>query len=475
MHLKFSTLHLRIVFRGFVLLALSALFCCASSAQEAVLRSLRVSIHGKDQKPVSGATITIQVNGNTIRSFKTNEKGEAAASDLPLTVFQVNVIKEGFETISQQVVPAKGESAIEVEVTLVPKLQTRETVVVNAGEALDKSGSSAQDVERKQAKNMPERPATVEDVLPLLVGVVRGPQGLSIAGTGEKHTALLVNSVDTTDPATGEFGLTISVDAVENLSVTATPYLAQYGGFSGGVVSTVTRGGGDKWDFEFNDPFPEFRIRSLHLQGLRSVSPHVSFSGPLLAKKLYFAEATEVVIDKAPVLVLPFPFNETKTNSINSFTQLDVLFNSKHTLTGTFHIAPQTVKFAGLNFFNPQPVTPNLDQNSRALAFTDRIAFGGGILQSTVATEHFRFDADSQGTLPMVITPVGNTGNYFSEQARDSERIELIENYTVKPIQLKGAHTFQVGATAARSKDTGAFAARPVFIQDVHGATLKSI
>ncbi|HEY6967764.1 MAG TPA: carboxypeptidase regulatory-like domain-containing protein [Candidatus Angelobacter sp.] len=463
------------VSRACGLLTLAALLSCVLMAQEDLLHSLRITVHDKDQKPVAGATITLKFNANQTRTIKTNENGEATASNLPLSQFQLSISKNGYQAITQQIVPAKGESTIEVEVALVPKLQNRETMTVESSDTLEKGGSSSQDLERQDAKKAPERPATIADALPLLAGVVRGPEGLSIAGAGEQHSALLVNSVDTTDPATGLFGLTIPVDAVENLNMAETPYLAQFGGFTGGVISAATRGGGDKWNFEFNDPFPEFRIRSLHVQGLRSLSPHVSFSGPLLAKKLYFAEATEVVIDKAPVLVLPFPFNETKTNSINSFTQLDLLFNPKHTLTGTFHIAPQEVKFAGLNFFNPQPVTPNLDQTSRALALTDRLALGGGILQSTLAIEHFRFDADSQGSLPMVITPVGNTGNYFSEQARDSERMELIENYSVRPIQFKGTHTVQVGAMAARSKDTGAFTARPVFIQDVNGATLKSI
>src|SRR5215813_3616227 len=364
------------ILRTCVFLALAALLCLPLAAQEELLHSLRITVHSNDQKPVAGATITLKFSGSQIRSLKTNDKGEAIASNLPLVQFQLSVSKDGFQSVTQQIVPAKGESTIEVEVALVAKLQNRETMVVHSSDTLDKGGSSSQELERHEVKEAPERPATIADALPLLAGVVRGPEGLSIAGAGEKHTALLVNSVDTTDPATGLFGLTIPVDAVENLNVAETPYLAQFGGFTGGVVSAATRGGGDKWNFEFNDPFPEFRIRSLHLQGLRSLSPHVSFSGPLLKKKLYFAQATEVVVDKAPVLVLPFPFNETRTNSVNSFTQLDLVLSSRHTLTGTFHIAPQTVKFAGLNFFNPQPVTPNLDQRSGALALTDRLAIG---------------------------------------------------------------------------------------------------
>lgn len=476
MRLESSTLrHLRRACYRRLPALFALLLVCAAGAQEGTLHSLRISVHDKDQKPVTSATVGVKLNGKTIRALKTDAHGEATASNLPLKSFELEISKDGFEPVSREIVPANGESSIEVEVALVPKLQNRETVVVKGTETLDKGGASSQEVDRQQAKESTERPATVADALPLLAGVVRGPEGLSIAGAGEKHTALLVNSVDNTDPATGEFGLTIPIDAIDNMSVTATPYLAQYGGFSGAVVSTVTRGGGDKWNFELNDPFPEFRIRSLHLQGLRSVSPHVNFSGPLLHKELYFAQSTEVVVDKNPVLVLPFPFNETKTTSVNSFSQLDLVVSPSHTLTGTFHIAPQTIKFDGLNFFNPQPVTPNLDLRSSALAVTDRLGLGGGVLQSTVASEGFKLDVAGQGTAEMIITPLGNQGNYFSSQSRQSSRFEWIENYTLKPLQFKGMHTIQFGTTASHSEDTGSFFARPVLIQDANGVLLRRI
>ena len=476
MHVLSSTL--RCLGRAFSFCAFALIACLlvsVAAAQEETLHSLRIAVHDKDQKPVAGAAITIRVNGKTIRSFKTDEQGQAVAGNLPLTSFQLDISKDGFQRITREIVPVKDEPAIEVEVALLPKLRTQETVVVKATETLDKGGASSQDMDRQQAKESAERPPTVADALPLLAGVVRGPQGLSIAGAGEKHTALLVNSVDSSDPATGEFGLTIPVDAIDNMSVTATPYLAQYGGFSCAVVSTVTRGGGDKWNFELNDPFPEFRIRSLHMQGLRSVSPHVNFSGPLLRKKLYFAQATEVVIDKNPTLVLPFPFNETKTTSVNSFSQMDLVISPSHTLTGTLHIAPENIKYDGLNFFNPQPVTPNLDLRSNALAVTDRLGVGGGVLQSTLASEGFKLGVSSQGTADMVITPLGNQGNYFSGQSRQSSRLEWIENYALKPLQFKGTHTVQFGVIASHSEDTGSFFARPVLIQDAGGALLKRI
>ena len=66
--------------------------------------------------------------------------------------------------------------------------------------------------------------------LPLVPGIVSGLDGsIRIAGFGEDHSALLVNSVDVTDPATGAFGLSVPIDSVETIEVSEMPYLAEYG------------------------------------------------------------------------------------------------------------------------------------------------------------------------------------------------------------------------------------------------------
>jgi TonB dependent receptor len=458
--------------RVFILLVLLAALCRGMRAQES---ALHITVHGQDQKPVPGATISLKVNGVAMKTAKTNQKGEALISEPSLASFQLSVSKEGFQPLSLQVSPEKDASSIDLDIALIPRLRKQETVVVKGAETTENAGTSSQEIERQQMKNVPTRPATVAEALPLFVGVVRGPEGLSIAGAGDKHNALLVNSVDSTDPGTGDFGMTLPVDAVENLSVASTPYLAQYGGFTGSVVSTATRGGGDKWHFELNDPFPEFRIRSLHLEGLKSATPHVNFGGPLLARRLFFSDATEVNIDKSPVRTLPFPFNETKTTVVNSFSQLDLVLSPSHTLTGTFHIAPQSVHFANLNFFDPQPVTPNLELTSRAVALTDRLAIGGGILQSTVAGEGFKSDVSPQARGLMFVTPVGDQGSYFNQQMRRSSRIEWIENYALKPLQFAGTHNLQLGVITAQSENNGSFIASPVIVEDASGHPLKRI
>jgi hypothetical protein len=76
-------------------------------------------------------------------------------------------------------------------------------------------------------------------------GVVRSPGG-----------GLVISAADVTDPATGQFGLTVPIDSVETLNVYQAPFQAEYGRFTAGLVSVETRRGGDKWKWELNDPFP---------------------------------------------------------------------------------------------------------------------------------------------------------------------------------------------------------------------------
>src|ERR1035441_4692419 len=95
---------------------------------------------------------------------------------------------------------------------------------------------------------LPGRPPTVTEALPLLPGVVRVPGGgLVMSAAGEHRSALMVNSADVTDPATGQFGLTVPIDSVETMNVYQTAFLAEYGRFTAGLVSVATRRGGDKW------------------------------------------------------------------------------------------------------------------------------------------------------------------------------------------------------------------------------------
>ncbi len=195
----------------------------------------------------------------------------------------------------------------------------------------------------------------------------------------------------------------------------------------------------------------------------------------MIAQKLYFSQTAQYLLDKNPVLTLPFPFNETKTRVGNFFSQFDLVLSPAHTLTGTFHITPQDTQFANLDFFNPQPVTPNVNETAAAFTVIDRLKLGGGVLQSTVARQTFRVEVAPQGASEMNITPLGNSGNYFSSQDRQSSRVAWIESFALKPLRFGGTHNLQFGTSTTFSGDQGDFLARPVNVEDPAGHVLKRI
>jgi Carboxypeptidase regulatory-like domain/TonB-dependent Receptor Plug Domain len=439
---------------------------------------LRVTAHDESDKPVPGVLVEVKGKNGVVATGSTNDKGEAEFPGIAPGTYEVVVSKEGTETLNESDVVISPTTPVEVRFTIIPKIEVKEAVTVQAGGTTpaEQGASTSTELQRTTLKNLPDKPATVADALPLVPGIVRSPEGqLRISGAGENRSALVVNSADVTDPATGQFGVTVPVDSVETVNVFKTPYLAQYGRFTAGVVSVETKRGGDKWNWELNDPLPEFRIKSGHLRGLKEASPRITFNGPIIAERLFFSEGIEYELRKRPVRQLPFPFNEEKQESLNSFTQLDYIFSPLHTLTGTFHVAPRNDSFVNLDFFNPQPVTPNFRAEDYTGTLIDRLTLGSNLLESTVAIKRYSGNVWAQGQEDMVLTPTGNLGSYFSEQDRHASRAEWLETYSLAPIQMYGAHNLKFGSSITRTSNRGKFVARPVDILDNEDRLIKRV
>jgi carboxypeptidase family protein len=460
-------------------IALSLFSFASAQTQQKRDATIRVTAFDEADKPVAGVLVEFKLKGVVVATTTTSEKGEAEVTTLLPGSYEVVVTKQSFEPLNQSDVSLTAGAPVEIKFTMIPKVQLKDQVVtIQAGSetAVDKGASPAAGLRRDEIKSTPIKPATVKDTLPLVPGVVRSTEGeIRISGADEHRSALVVNAADVTDPATGQFGVTVPVDSVETIEVFKTPYLAQFGRFTAGVVSVETRRGGDKWNFELNDPLPEFRIRSGHLRGLREASPRVTFNGPIIADKFYFSEGLEYDLQKRPDRTLPFPFNESKQSSVNSFTQLDYILSPVNTLTGTFHVAPRQMEFVNLNFFNPQPVTPTFSAHDYTGTLIDRWTIGNNLLESTFAIKRFSGNVWGQGEQDMILAPAGNSGNYFSQQSRRASRAEWLETYSLSPIDFYGSHNLKFGTSVAHTGNRGDVVARPIQIRDAEGRLVKRI
>ena len=83
------------------------------------------------------------------------------------------------------------------------------------------------------------------DSLTVIGGVKFAPSGVSVEGASGLENNYIVDGVKTTGAVTGASGETVRQDFIEELQVKSSGYNAEYGASMGGVVSVVTKTGGD--------------------------------------------------------------------------------------------------------------------------------------------------------------------------------------------------------------------------------------
>jgi len=474
---------------GTALLFLLGLAVDSSAAQRipAVQSSngiLRVSVTDAQQHSLRGATCSL-LRANEPRvevaNATTDDQGVAVFTSIPPGSYVLSVAGKGFAKITREDVVVKVGSASEIKVVLSIAPVAESVTIESPGETSTtvEAGASAAtgSLPRKAIQRLPLATARIDEALPLIPGVVRSSTGeISIKGASEQQNALLVNGLNVADPANGNFRLNLPIDSVEAVQVFQHPYTAEYGQFTGGVTKIETRRGGDRWHWELNDFLPDVRFRGGKIVGIAEDAPRLNFNGPLVKNHLYLSQAVSYTIAKTPVRGLPFPVNETKTESQSYFSQVDILLNKGHTLAFTFGYFPERDQFVGLDFFRPQPVTPNYKQRDFVLTVRDNYEFRGGLLQSSISLKRFNANVWGQGTLEQTLTPTVEAGNYFSTQIRRSNRSELLEVYQLPTQRFwQGSHEIKAGFDFNSVSSRLNYDARPVNIVRADGTLAERI
>ena len=435
--------------------------------------SLIVSVHTASGDAVAGALVMLGPEDANPPHADTDRSGNARFNDVPAGKHVLTIAARGFDELSTDI-----ETSTTIENRIDATLSTPRMESITIQGVIDTpfaEATTASVLERQQIRNVPDRPRTVADALPLAPGIVRLPDGkLRLSGNGEHRSAMLVNSANVTDPSTGQFGATLPIDSVRTMSVLTSPYLAEYGGFTSDVVAVETRKGSDTWSFEMNDPLPEFRWRSWHMVGLRSSSPRVNFGGPLIKNRLFLLESGQYEMHETPVMTLPFPRNETRREGYNSLTALDYTINPTNVVSAIMHVSSEHARFANLDFFNAQPVSPNTSDTVYSADVTETASIKGTLLSSSLSAAGFRSGVWPQGEQGMILTPSLNLGNYFTNQRRTSSRVELRETWSLTKNFL-GAHNLKAGMILGGSNEHALVNQFPVEVRDRSNRLLESI
>ena len=396
---------------------------------------------------IPAATLKLK-RGTQVAETSGNEAGEYEFSKLLPGEYTLEATAEGFKASSKAISIRAGQTLVE-KVTLEVADVTASVTVASADPNVQTTEAApASTVKQNTLKTLPLPNEQLLDALPLVPGVVRGPDGqIDMNGARPSQSAMTVNSANVTDPVTGQFAFNLPIEAIESVQVLTNPYAAEYGSFTGGVTAVATRSGTDKFNFEAQSFFPRFRRRGGKWTGVESFTPRLAFSGPIKTNKLWFMQSFEYRFVRTPVESLPFNKRDTGLESFDSVTQMDWDVNPRHHLTSTFSLFPEKLRFVGLNTFNPEEVTPNYKQRGFFLGLNERWTVSDkALLESYLSIK--KFDADvfpSSGEQVMNFAPDVNSGNYFNRQDRRSTRVEALEIYNFTPPDFAGTHFMKVG------------------------------
>jgi Carboxypeptidase regulatory-like domain/TonB dependent receptor len=438
-----------------------------------------VSLPEPDGQPVvvPGVSLSLTCAGTEPRSDVSNELGQFRFADVQTGACSIVAELQGFRSAVRAVAVKPGET---IDVALRLDLETlhEEVSVVGSAESAE-GGPIAARVERITASVMQTAPIASErfqDALPLIPGVVRGPDGLlNISGTRSNQSALMFNNADGTDPVTGEDAIELPIDAVSAVQVRESAFAPEFGLTAGAVTTVETQRAGDAWHITVNDLEPRPRRRAGEFRGIESWTPRFTVGGPLVKGKVNFLESVQYEYSQTEVFSLPPLASDTKLQSFESYSRVDWTVTATNHLTGSFMVSPRKTTYAGLNTFNPQDVTPDIRNHNLLGSVSDQVVLGdNGVLDTRVSVK--QFDATiypSQGSGAMVLAPDVNSGSYFNDQNRRSRRVEWLTTYALTP--WGPTHLLKVGTGVTYETFDGTSRSRPVDIVREDGTLDQAI
>lgn len=205
--------------------------------------------------PLPGVTVTISSPSmQGTRSAVTGDAGGYSFPALPPGTYKVRFELEGMATVEKSVALAlsqPGKADAELQMSAVAEAIT----VTAAAPSVLESPQVAATLTAEQVEQLPV-PRTFEAAALLAPGVngntLSGSQ-FQISGSPGYDNLVLVNGVSVTESVRSQFLNLFIEDAVQETTVLTGAISAEYGRFTGGVVNTITKSGGNEFSGSFRD------------------------------------------------------------------------------------------------------------------------------------------------------------------------------------------------------------------------------
>ena len=431
---------------------------------------------GGQSTVIAGAKLTLANKATPGQPFNTisNDAGDFIFSNLPSGDYTLNIEATGLTSVTKEIKLNSG-AVLTLDIDMAITIGESVTVRVEEG-LLSTSETSTVNVIRSETLNTePFRNDNFQNSIALTPGVLRDASGNDhLKGTRAGQSSYKINGADVTDPVSGKVAFEIPLEAVATVQVEENPYSSESGQFAGGVANVQTKSGGDKFKISAARFFPTFRnILSTKVDSFR---PRLTFSGPIVQKRLFYLQSFEYRLRNDVVPSLAKPTNNTTIEAFNAFSQLDWNINNSNSVKFNFAIFPSKIRNLGLDTFNPPEASPNYKQRGALFLVSEQSVFkDASFLSSEVSYKTFDVDVFAKSTLPFTITPEVNRGGYFADTRRQTSRLQLREVYFWRPLSFSGSHSIKTGFEFFNSRVKGVLNYSPIFIRRLDGTLAQQI
>lgn len=222
--------------------------------------SIEGVVRDPTQGAVSGALVSIVETGTgAARNLATDARGEYRAAGLAPGVYQVETAKPGFQTQQRRDLELTAGRTLRVDFAL-GMGQTRETVVVTAEPPLVNAAANdwGGSMEKRKLDTLPLNGRDLFDLATQERGVTmaRTASRTQITGVGMRVSVngarpnqnsfrldgIYLNDASGTVPASGA-GTSPGIEAIQELHLVTSPFSAEYGRATGGVLTAVSKSG----------------------------------------------------------------------------------------------------------------------------------------------------------------------------------------------------------------------------------------
>lgn len=454
----------KLVFR--LLSALALMFAPTLRAQAPVRsiagRAVSEAPNGEIYVMPGAEAVLLDVSdGRQAAAAAADEEGRFAFDPPAEGCYIVRVRSGGLQGESDPICAPLPETLPELVIRMTPEALAESVDVTASRPQIDATEtSSTAELDAQTLQDAPKINERFEDVMPLLPGVVRGPDGLiNMKGARSSQGGSLVNSANVTDPVTGGAAINLPLDVVSSVEVLSNPFDAQYGKFAGAVsvVRTMTSDF-DKFKFSLQNFMPRSRKRDGDIVGVESATPRFTVTGPLVRGKAAITQSIEYRFVRTEIerAGLPQLERDTGIESLDSFTQADLRLGERHSSNVSLAFYPQKLNYVGLNTFTPQQATPDLRQRGYMLGIQDNYSFqSGALLTSQLSFKSLDADVRAHGHDPFLVGIQTASGAFFNRQNRETFRVETAETYNFAPLRAAGGHLLKIGGGFVRNTYDG--------------------